>query len=175
MNPKIAPHFQKFKQTHFDLYNTLFNLPAKQLNQQPGEGKWSVVQIINHLANSEEASIVYVKKKIQYTKNYKKSGIKSLMRYFTLRLAFLLPIKYKIPPILKEPSNEIDFETAWNNWLIVRNEWESIVKEMNENQLKSDIFKHPVLGKINIIQAQKFMQTHFDRHKEQIERLIKEA
>lgn len=176
MEKIIAPIFEKFENTREELFKRLDSLPAEKMNQQTKSGGWSVVQVMGHLIDAENNTTMYVSKKVEKEKNLKKAGWKAAYRYWVLKIAFAIPFaKFKVPPLLKEPSNDTSFNQAKNDWRTVRNNMREVINKLDENQLKAEIFKHPVVGKMSMIQAVKFMQTHFDRHEEQIDKILSEV
>jgi hypothetical protein len=175
MNSKIEDLFQKFENSRLELFSFLDTFPKEKMNQSISDKKWSVVQVINHLKEAEKGSVLYITKKIERSTKFEKSGFKSTYRYLILRLAFILPIKYKQPPMLDEPTNDMTIDEAKENWSVVRNDMRAILEQMNDEQITSEIFKHPLVGKMNMIQSIKFMQKHFDRHEEQIKNIINQV
>jgi len=175
MNKEIASIFERFKKTKLDLFDDLDKLDPLLMNRKLNDKTWSVVQVMNHLIEAEMNSIKYINKKLSNNQKLSKSGIGSFYRYLILRIAFVIPYaKFKVPPVLSEPTNNNTYETAKNNWLEVLSNMNELIEKLDENQIKSEIFKHPVVGKMNMIQSLKFMQCHFDRHTIQINNILKQ-
>jgi uncharacterized damage-inducible protein DinB len=175
MNSEIAPIFKQYEKSKLDLFADLDKLDSSLMNKKVNEKTWSVVQVMNHLIEAEMNTIKYVNKKLSGNTTLPKSGLGSLARYLILRIAFVIPFaKYKAPPVLSVPSNDDTYEVAKNNWLNVLDEMKNLIEKLDERQLKSEIFKHPVVGKMNMIQSLKFIQTHFNRHEIQINQILKQ-
>lgn len=146
--------------------------PPDILNKQPAPGQWSVVQIMQHLTYAEKGSARYIKYKLENEKRLKKSGVNAWFRSFILDIIMVLPIRIKAPAILPPPENSLHFTEARNEWNAGRKSLKSVLDSMNTAQINSALFKHPIVGKMNIKQALRFMQQHFERHEKQIFRVL---
>ena len=57
-----------------ELLKELGKYSDDDLNYSPGDGKWSVLQIMNHLKLSEQLAHRYIVKKLSFSPELKKSG-----------------------------------------------------------------------------------------------------
>lgn len=143
------------------------------LNKKPTQEVWSTVQVMQHLMNAEMESLHYMKKKLSHSVNIPKAGIKSRLRRFALRIAFVLPFKYKAPQQLEIFPDYSDFEILKFQWASQRLELQDFIEMLPDNIFCSEIWKHPIMGKMTISQMIDFFELHFDRHQRQIEKTIK--
>jgi len=98
MENRIKNKFEQLEDSRKALIRKIDNVDESVLNKSPSPGKWSVNQIIYHLQKSEYASYNYVTKKLQ-SDDLTRNGYKSKMASFILKIAFILPLKYKPPCI----------------------------------------------------------------------------
>jgi hypothetical protein len=171
MNKQHQKKFESLESSRGKLFDLLKDSTHQHLNAKPAPDKWSINQIISHLLTAETLSVEYIKKKIENASSVKRAGFKSKFRLWTLKVAFFLPLKYKAPPIAAEVPEISDLKELKEKWDVVRNDLYHILLNSDKSVLKKEIFKHLIVGKMNLQQALEFMQTHFDHHFRQIEKL----
>lgn len=71
--------------------------------------------------------------------------------------------------IMPEKVGYADIVVQWTG---TRNKMKALLESLPEHMLHKNIFKQPAIGNINIYQMLDFMQSHFDRHQKQVERII---
>src|SRR5581483_6186009 len=106
MDKRVDAKVSLLEITRISLLERLESVDIKKLNTPPSTGKWSVAQIIYHLNKAESNSVIYVGKKMLDIKNLKRSGLYEKLKMAVVKLAFILPVKYKAPSVLGDmPSN----------------------------------------------------------------------
>lgn len=173
MHKKLQPLFDKMENTRKELFQKLEQYPAEKMNQKPDEKSWSVVQVMDHLTNAEGNSVKYINKKLSFNPKLQKAGLGSSARYALLVTAFTLPLKFKVPDVVGEASNEHNFAQAKANWDQVRNDLKTLLDSMDEKTANAELWKHPAAGKMSMKNALKFMELHVQRHQGQIDRILK--
>ena len=145
-----------------------------QLNRPPKKGGWSVIQIMRHLMLSEKYSLAYIKKKSQDPSQLKKIDLKSRMRSASLQLYLRFPMKRKAPEMVAElPEYSTFWETA-KQWKEQRAELRQFIGDLPKDIYKTQLYKHPGLGRISLSNMLQFFFQHFKRHNRQIRRIIKQ-
>ncbi len=151
----------------------LAEFPEDKLIAPAADGGWSVAQVITHLAIAEEGSLVYLRKKLEFGKHGPVS-FSSHWRLFLLNAALASPFKFKAPAIVAEiPLTS--FSEAELRWASVRRSMLDTYLGIPEEHIDHDLFKHPSLGKFNLLQAMRFMRVHCARHIGQIDRILENA
>lgn len=154
---------------------SLFNLvKSNQYAVQKQENnKWSINQILAHLIISEELSLAYMKKKSLGIDHAGDTGFWENIKIQLLIISQRLPLKYKAPRVLGEdapPHLTIeDVETKWDR---SRQDLASFLESFQDNTLYKKIYKHPVAGRLNILQAITFFREHVSHHIPQIKRQL---
>lgn len=172
MNQQLDNQYQKFEQDRKSLLSSLQSISADKLCAQPN-GKWSVIQNLNHLILAEYGTLGYLKKKIQAVDTLEKAGFQSWLGYQFIRLYLVLPNKVKAPKGVDNPLNNETVEMIVAKWDKLRADWYQFLLQIPDNQLKKAIFKHPFGSRLNIYQTIGFCEGHFQRHERQIQQLLK--
>ncbi len=172
MKTTILEKVEQIENDRIDLLNKLAEYDEDKLNCKPASGKWSVLQIINHLIISEKLSVIYIKRKLSGKNGLGKATLKSKINAFVLRYGLLLPLKLKAPENVSNLPDYDSFENIKQNWDKVRKSFVSIIIDLPDDMLDKDIFKHPTVGKMNIEGAIDFFDSHFKHHRKQIYSLL---
>lgn len=140
---------------------------------QPPLNKWSITQILSHLMMSERMSFQYMKKKYLGINEAPESGLLQELKLQLLIVSQRLPIKYKAPAVLGEGEPpEITLAEAETQWNALREEIASFLEKFDDKTVKKNVYKHPIAGRLNVIQAIRFFQEHMRHHVPQIKRQL---
>ena len=172
MNPNLESEFNRIEASRKKLVERLKKYDDDLLNKKPKPEAWSVIEVMNHLMTSEEASLRYLQKKTLDTSRAKKSGINGVWKLLALKVAFSIPVNYKAPKVV-EPSSEFatlaDTDAKWTK---IRTDIFDLLKGLKDSDYGRELWKHALGGKMNIYLMVNFFGFHFDRHQKQIERTI---
>lgn len=151
----------------------LGKLDSNNLNysRSPKNGGWSVAQVCLHLSGAEAQGLAYMRKKLSGGP-VDKATFGTWYRATLLRMALWLPIKFKAPGILKEPDASISFADAMAQWAAIRANLRQFLSEFPLEFVNAEVFKHPVAGKITIMQTIRFMHEHQNHHMKQVRRIV---
>lgn len=152
------------------LLKKLDALPPERLAQRPTNGGWSAAQVITHVAIAEESSLAYLKKKREF-KKHGPVGLSATWRLFVLNTGIQLPVKYKAPAVIADVP-DTSYVVSRERWDTVRTRMRSTYEELPEALIGHDLFKHPFMGRFNLVQAVGFMRRHMRRHQAQIQRTL---
>jgi len=136
-------------------------------------GKWSVSQIVGHLILTEELSVGYINKKINAIKEVGRTGVFGELKMLVFIISQRLPLKYKAPKSLGEqPRSFPDFASLEKDWDAVRQQLKLLLERFPEEGLKKKIYRHPVMGRCNIVHALISLKEHIAHHYPQIKRQL---
>jgi len=172
MNQKIEIKLSLLESTRLGMLEKLKKFDAQKLNTPPAPGKWSVAQVIYHLNKAEGNSIIYVSKKRMDIDNLQNAGLWEGFKLWLVKIAFALPFKYKAPAVLGDMPDNVDYNTITAEWENTRKRLKELIASLPEDMLAKNIFKQPAAGRLNIYQMLDFMQSHFNRHLGQVERIV---
>jgi len=175
MHASLSQRLQAVNQKIEDLYSQLQSYNNEQLNRKPGPGQWSVLQVMHHLIQAETLSERYVRKKLSFNPELKPAGLAGAFRLFLVRINFVLPFKYKAPPgvgddVLPETST---LEDTMQQWRRQRQSLKELLESLPNGYHNKALYKHPLAGKLSLVQMLDFFEFHIQRHLGQIERTLK--
>ena len=156
------------------LLRDLKRFSDSDLNWQPKEGKWSVLQVMQHLMRAELLSQQYVQKKLSFDPKLKRAGVLGALRIALIKAYMKSPIKVKAPVKVSEeyfPENAAfwDLVKQWNSQ---REELRSYLGSLPDELFKKGIFKAPFGGRLSLGGMLSFHIDHFRRHRKQIEKVL---
>jgi hypothetical protein len=174
MHPNLQRYFEEIEGGRARLLSEVSRLSEAKFIQQGEGGKWSAAQILTHLLTSEQMSLRYMKKKSLGIDQLSNSGIYESIKTVVLKVSQRIPIKYKAPALLVEhtPSalSQADLVLRWNEF---RLELKSFLEAIEAKNIRKKIYKHPVAGRLNVMQAMQFFQEHIHHHYPQIKKNIR--
>jgi hypothetical protein len=172
MHKKLASAFAQAETERHAILVLLQNVPEETLVKQHDE-KWSPSQIISHLILSETMSLQYMKKKSLGIVESGTTGLWDEFKFLLLTISQTLPIKYKAPKVLAESQPEtLPYHELKSRWDATRGELETFLNSFDDRFLKKKVYKHPVVGRLNILQALNFIRAHIKHHLLQIKKRI---
>jgi uncharacterized damage-inducible protein DinB len=174
MNTKLQRLYDQLEAEKQSILSSINNLSHEQLHFSP-KGRWSVAQILSHIISSEQLSIKYLNKKMLGIQQLNNSGLVEEMQMIVLIVSQRLPFKFKAPKVVVDSTTHYEsLESLVTAWGEVRNELRIVLERFKETELKKKIFKHPIAGMLNILQAVRFMREHLIHHTPQIKNLLKQ-
>lgn len=169
----LTPAFNKLENQLENLLQMVKPLSREQQNFKPNADSWSTLQVFRHLMQSEGQIVKYLQKKILGAATARKASVSALLRSAILNAAMRLPFKYKVPDaIMVDFEENYDFEELSSDWRLLRKELRDFLANIDEETSKKEIFRHPVVGRMSLLQGLAFMQEHIKRHTEQVERIM---
>lgn len=174
MKEKFNNLFKKQEQLRIKIIADLKPHSVELINTKPSPAVWSVADNIAHLIAAEEYVFNYVNKKIKDGSPLSKTGFRAKRKRMILKIAFALPLlKFKVPksvaPLIKYSTLK-DLEAKWEN---TSNALYELINSLDESYFHKDIWHHPRVGKINLVQMIDFANDHTIRHEGQIKRTLK--
>ena len=173
MENRIKNKFERLEESRKALIRSIESAGVSSLNKAPKPGKWSVNQILYHLQMSEYGSYKYVTKKLQ-SDNISTNGWKSKMASLILKIALVLPLKYKAPKVARIPPESLDFPELKITWEKNRVALWEMISTLPEETARRNIYRHPAAGRFNLSQMLTFFQDHFDHHLKQVMGILKQ-
>ncbi len=164
-------HFELVDYQRKYLITSLCKFKTEQLHFKPAVDSWSMAQVIEHLYLVENISKLTIEKNLLKSKNdIKNADWKSGLRKNILGLIFALPIKIKVPIEAIVPT-ENNFETAKGNWMDVGTKFKPFLHQLDKEYFRKELFVHPKVGGMRMIELFKFLHIHTEHHTRQIDRI----
>jgi uncharacterized damage-inducible protein DinB len=171
MDPQLLKVYHELEAQRAELLNLVKQLNDEQRDRKVS-GKWSINEILSHLATSERLSMAYIKKKSNAIEALDNTGLIEELKMVFLKISQRGPFRFKAPKIVADHTPKHSFKESEEKWDEVRKQLLDFVQNINPQHSKKKIFKHPVVGKLNIRQAMEFFKEHVTHHLPQIKRLL---
>lgn len=157
------------------LLRDLKKFTDSDLNWKPGDGKWSVHQIMEHLMIAEDLSLKYVQRKLSFEPKLKRAGIMGAFRASFVRMYLRSPLKVKAPEMVGKEvlSENAAFWDLVKQWKSQREELRTYLGDLPDDMFKKGLYKHPLAGRMSLGGMLSFYIGHFRRHRKQIETVLK--
>lgn len=161
------------KQLH-QLVSRLSRYSEGDLNRKPSEKEWSVMQVMCHLKLAELYGIQYMQKKLSGDRPLKKTTITGKIMPALYPLFFSIPVRFNAPEPVADDHLPVksSFWEVTKEWKKQREFLRSYINTLSDEQLKSEIYRHPVFGRSNAAAMLRFYKLHTARHEKQINRLL---
>ncbi len=173
MNAKVKQKFETLEELRKYLYDVTQDLSEEEVNINFEFGKWSIAQLFYHLYLVDKGTFEAVTNRMKLQVNHHQSGLKEKLRMKLLEFLLSMPLKFKAPKHVSQSiPEEVDFNKLKEDWVDVRQGWQLLLNVQNDEQLKYTLFKHPVIGPIDIFQTLDFIKAHHKHHLPQVKRLL---
>jgi len=157
------------------LLHKLERVSEKNLNQDLRKGKWSILQVLEHVIVCEELSIQYAFRKITQPDSLERVGVKSKVLSKIVTLGLGLKLKHEAPSVTKPNSDRnTSLDTLRERWEISRDNLEELSIQ-STGFLELGIGKHPSIGSMSFSQILAFFRAHYNHHLVQINTLFELA
>ncbi len=147
----------------------------EQLQRQPSEGKWSIIQVLNHLYIAQKGVMNYLDKKATERETHlKKTSLKNRLRSFALNRFLKSNKKARAPKSLPEPHNDTRIEDLRERFATMAAQGQKQIPEYPSEWKGKNVFKHPYVGGLSLLGTFSFMKNHWVHHQKQLHRLEEE-
>ena len=155
----------------FKIFEKLGNFPERALCFS--DQKWSVLEILYHVWLAEISSEKYIRTKIQYPETILNTPLLSYVKAFLTKYFLLLGLTIKAPEITAKFPDKISLKELQNNWVKSRYSFSKLIDELEQKKLADKaIFRHALMGRINLSLTLYFFELHFNHHLKQINKRI---
>ncbi|MDX2189031.1 MAG: DinB family protein [Bacteroidota bacterium] len=164
--------YQKLVELQNQTFEAIKNLDNESLNKKLIAGKWSIIQIMEHVRVSEKQIYNAIQKYIAVNQKFIKPTIINYLRFYIVIAIFKLRIPLKAPTFVSKLSDEIDIVVQREKWLETRNNWFDFLHNLKPEMENKILMIHPLVGPMSITICTKFMLEHYKVHQRQIKRLL---
>jgi hypothetical protein len=155
------------KQRHA-LLDELETLTGEQVAFTPGPGKWSMLEVIEHLVISEREIFKCVPEQPR-----KRQGISRLRNHVSyIFVVIVLKLGLPVPVVSHEmePEGKSSLSELHRQWDENHGWLRGFVEKLSEEDLDRPVFCHPVAGPITLAQSIQMDRLHLNTHLRQIRR-----
>ena len=167
----VRARFERLESSRRALLDSVAGLPDATVRRQPAEGVWSIVQVVGHVTLAEEATLAYLRKKMQAPSAIPAAGPMSWVRMMAVAVVLRSPLRRKAPPLTADPPASVGLAEASARWDRVRVEWAAFLDAFPPELLGRAVFRHPFAGRMSVVHTLGFLEEHQRHHARQIARL----
>lgn len=174
MNIKLQQLYDQLEADRKILLTKVELVSEEKFNRQPAPGKWSLGEVLSHIVASEHGSTRYMKKKSLGIDQVDNSGIVESLKLGLLIASQRLPfLKFKAPKIVLDHTPQFhSADSIIRQWDEVRTDLKIFLEKLDDKNLRKKIYKHPIAGRLDVVQAVTFYREHIIHHSPQIKRLL---
>jgi len=167
----LTERIKQWEEAREEFLDTFHQLADDQKSVKPSPEKWSAVQIVEHLSKVDGFALRAVKKAATRSNLSKPGIINELLTRFAC--AYLRsPLKLKVPTDKIAPSNSANVDEVLSEWQSILQELRSEALNLPPEKQDAAMFKHPLIGMINLDQTFRFLTEHLRNHHRQLQKLI---
>ena len=176
MHPRIQEVLEYLDTTRTDLSQAVEGVPAARREERPGADRWSVAEVLEHLAIIERRVVKMVAGRIAAAKA---SGVGPELETSSVldsinRGGVADRSRRVTAPEMIQPQSAADAASVWSALQQSRARLREAVLAGDGLALSEVTQEHPVLGVINLYQWLIFVGSHEARHTEQIREIAGE-
>ena len=166
---RLDKRLQSFNERRGALLDEMGTLDAATLVAKPLAGKWSILEIIEHLVLAERAVLQGLPEPSRLTERERR--LKHRLTYVIVMfvLKYGIPVQVPSPAMVPQGNRSLgELRRLWDEnqaWL------RAYIGRLDRQGLSRAVFEHPIAGPLSVEQALHMDQVHLDTHVRQIRRL----
>lgn len=142
------------------------------LSSSPNANEWTVLQIVEHLLQSEAGTLAYLKKKTQSGwESLEQANAASQSNGAALLERLHSTNRYSAPAILPEPIGLKAWAHYQEEWKDSRKLFFDFLNDMDPSYFDRLVFRQPVAGPLDIFDTLAFLSAHIRHHLPQLSRI----
>jgi hypothetical protein len=173
MRPDFGRRLERLEASRARALSLLAPHDSPALNRAPGPGRWSALQVLHHVVETEAATLGYIRKKMQAGASLPRAGLGSHLRRAAVQLGLALPLRFRAPAVVAVVPEVIDPAALRARWEEVRVGWRQQLEALPAHLEARLLFRHPVAGRMGLSDTLAVLQAHLDHHVLQVERALK--
>ena len=170
MRTELESSLEEFEAAKDEVLRRVAEVDIEKLGERPFEGKWSILEILEHLVVAEYETF---HKLPDYSEVDEMT--QSLRNRLMLRIVMFVlgrRIRVKVPAKAMEPKGMMTFETINERWDENHRWMRGFVDQLSDEELDRMYFAHPVAGPMDLAQSIELGRVHLRNHTEQIDKRL---
>jgi hypothetical protein len=172
VSPGLGRRLERLEASRVRALSIVAAHEAAALNRPPAPGRWSALQVLHHVVESEAATLGYVRKKMQAGKSLPPAGIGSRLRRAAVAIGLALPLRFRAPAVAASVPDVVEPGALRARWDEVRAGWRELVAAFPSDLEGRLVFRHPFAGRMGLADTLAVLQAHLDHHVPQVERAL---
>jgi hypothetical protein len=169
MGMRLDKRLQSFNDKRGALLDEMGALDAAKLIAKPLAGKWSILEIIEHLVLAERAVLQGLPEPSRLSERERR--LKHRFSYVIVMfvLKYGIPVQVPSPAMVPQGGRSLgELRRLWDE----NQEWlRAYISRLDREGFRKAVFEHPIAGPMGVEQALRMDQVHLDTHVRQIRRL----
>ncbi len=162
----LDAQFVRFDGTRHRLMDEMATLDAARLQARPIPGKWSILEIIEHVVVAERAVFLGLPEPSSLVPQAR--GLGNHVRYALVMLVLRFDVPVRMPSRAMAPRGESDLRAIGAQWDQNHAWLRAVVSHLGPRVGSAAVLAHPISGPLTVRQALRMGQVHTDRHIGQI-------
>jgi hypothetical protein len=160
---------QAFDDTRRGLLDEMEALDPALLVAKPIAGKWSMIEIVEHLVLAERAVFKGLPDPSTLAENRRDLGHRG--RYLLVMFILTSRIRVRVPSPAMVPQGDRGLAELRRLWDESQRWLRSCIAHLGPGAGRKAVFEHPIAGPLTVSQAIRMGQVHVEGHVRQIRRL----
>jgi hypothetical protein len=166
---ELIERLRSFDARRNALLDELEALAPEVLTARPLAGKWTILEIVEHLVLAERVVFQGLPdpSQLKARKPWLKQRIRHLLVLIVLKTG--IPVGVASPAMIPQGGRDLaELRRLWDEnkaWLMI------YLERLGPARIHESLLRHPIAGPINLRQGVVMSRLHLERHIEQIRRL----
>lgn len=169
IDPKLERRLQRFDAQRRALLDEMDAMNPAHITAKPLAGKWSMLEILEHLVVAERAVLRGLPDSSQLSS--RERTLEHRIRHAIVLLVLRWRVPVRIPSPAMAPLGHRDLSELRGMWDENQRWLRSLASATDRRALRRGVFEHPIAGPLTIEQVVRLGQMHLDTHSRQIRRL----
>ena len=175
MRPDLGRRLDRLEASRAHALSLLGSHDVLAQNRAPAPGRWSALQVLHHVVESEAATLVYVRKKMQAGASLPPAGLASRLRRVAVQLGLALPLRLRAPAVTAVVPDVVEPDALRARWDEVRAGWRELLASFPADLERRVVFRHPFAGRMGLADTLAVLQAHLEHHVPQVRRALQPA
>lgn len=170
MLPIMRRRFDELERIRLNVLAELDPLSPRQLSTRPGEGKWCLEEVVEHLVMAEREVLLQPLHPLSNPTG--KPGMRSQLMFGVVLLVLQLNIPVPVPSAEMLPNGRKSLPALIQEWENQRACLARFLTHVTVETMHWQVFFHPIAGMIDVPQALRLAKFHMLHHVHQVTEII---
>ena len=162
----LHARLQRFDRTRQHLMEEMSTLDAARLNATPMPGKWSILQIVEHLVVAERAVFLGLPNPLDLVARTR--GVGHHLRYALVMSVLSLGVPVRVPSPTMVPRGGHELGALGRMWDENQLWLRRVAERLGSEVARAAVLVHPIAGPLTVAQGVRMGHVHVDGHIRQI-------
>lgn len=170
MRGRLQQRLRTLDERRRALLNEVEALSGERLTAKPLPGKWSILEIVEHLVLAERDVLQNLPEPSQLVDRPRR--LKARVGYPLVMFVLKHGIRAKVPSSRMVPTGSASLAELRRQWDETHQWLRAYVDGLERDDFGRAVFEHPIAGPLTVDQAIRMDLVHLDTHMREIRRLV---